>query len=51
MAPVSRAATAKVEPEGPSFTEITLDVVPEAPPTAPLRPQMPGMNLHRPKNG
>ena len=51
MAPVSRVATAKPEPESPSFTEITLDVVPEAPPAAPLRPRMPGSDLHRPKHG
>ena len=51
MAPVSRVSNTKAEPEGPSFTEITLDVVPEAPPATPLRPRMPGTDLHRPKNG
>jgi twitching motility protein PilU len=35
-APTSRVAAPKPEPDSPSFTEITLDVMPEAPPS-PLR--------------
>jgi twitching motility protein PilU len=35
-APTSRVAPVKAEPEGPSFTEITLDVPADAPRTAPL---------------
>jgi twitching motility protein PilU len=50
MEPVSRAAAPKVEAEGPSFTEITLDVLPETTP-APQRPRTPGADLHRPKHG
>jgi twitching motility protein PilU len=50
MAPVSRVQAAKVESDAPSFTEITLDVLPEAPPTAP-RQRLPGMDLHRSKHG
>ena len=46
MAPVSRITQAKAEPDSPSFTEITLDVLPEAPPVAP-RQRLPGMDLHR----
>ena len=32
MAPVSRVQAVKAESDAPSFTEITLDVLPEAPP-------------------
>ena len=49
MAPVSRVSAAKAEPDSPSFTEITLDVVPEAAP-APTRPRPPGADLHRSRN-
>ncbi len=42
QSPTSRVAAPKPEPESPSFTEITLDVVPEPPPS-PLRNRMPGM--------
>ena len=34
--PVSRVPVSKPEPESPSFTEITLDVVPEDPKPKPL---------------
>jgi twitching motility protein PilU len=51
MAPVSRVTAAKPEPEGPSFTEITLDVVAEAPAPAVARPRAPGADLHRSRNG
>jgi twitching motility protein PilU len=36
QAPVSRVAPTPTEPDSPSFTEITLDVVPETAPPAPL---------------
>jgi len=51
MAPVSRITAPKPEPESPSFTEITLDVVPEAPAAATPRPRAPGAELHRSRNG
>ena len=35
IAPASRVTAPKPEPEGPSFTEITLDVIPEPPPPPP----------------
>jgi twitching motility protein PilU len=50
MAPISRVQPTKVESDAPSFTEITLDVLPEAPPSAP-RQRLPGMDLHRSKHG
>jgi len=54
-APNSRIVAPKAEPEGPSFTEITLDVLPEAPRPAatPRRPGtfgVGGSELHRPRN-
>ena len=50
MSPVSRVAQAKPEPDSPSFTEITLDVLPEEPP-APPRQRLPGADLHRSRHG
>ena len=47
MAPVSRVPAAKPEPEGPSFTEITLDVVAEAPAPAAPRPRAPPWPSYR----
>jgi twitching motility protein PilU len=52
MAPVSRIAQAKAEPEGPSFTDITLDVLPEAAPAPPRqRINLGNEHLHRSKHG
>ena len=48
---VSRVQAAKVESDAPSFTEITLDVLPEAPPTAPRQRLAGTEHLHRSKNG
>jgi hypothetical protein len=50
MTPVSRVQPAKVESDAPSFTEITLDVIPEEP--AP-RQRLGGVaiEMHRSKHG
>jgi hypothetical protein len=51
MAPVSRVQATKVESDAPSFTEITLDVLPEAPPSAPRQRLAGTEHLHRSKHG
>ena len=51
MAPVSRVQAVKVESDAPSFTEITLDVLPEAPPVAPRQRLAGTEHLHRSKHG
>jgi twitching motility protein PilU len=51
MTPVSRVAPVKVESDAPSFTEITLDVVPEEPQVPRQRLGGVGVELHRSKHG
>jgi len=51
MTPVSRVQAVKVESDAPSFTEITLDVLPEAPPSAPRQRLAGTEHLHRSKHG
>jgi hypothetical protein len=51
MAPVSRVQAAKTESDAPSFTEITLDVLPETPTTAPRQRLGGTEHLHRSKHG
>ena len=51
MAPISRVQPAKVESDAPSFTEITLDVIPEEPQAPRQRLGGIGDSLHRSKHG
>jgi twitching motility protein PilU len=51
MAPVSRVQAVKVESDAPSFTEIVLDVIPEAAPSAPRQRLAGTDHLHRSKHG